>query len=71
MTELQIPKMITTIPPGSTNFQAVGYNKRKVAKGIAQFLEMQDFGTVGLNDKPTIEEQLLDFAHKYLKEMAI
>ena len=37
--------MIATILPGSSNFHAVGYNERKVAKGVARMLEMQNFGT--------------------------
>ena len=36
--------MIATILPGSSNFHAVGYNERKVAKGVARMLEIQNFG---------------------------
>lgn len=39
--------MIATILPGNSNFHAVGYNERKVAKGVARMLEMQNFGTLG------------------------
>ena len=48
--------MIVTILPGSSNFHAVGYNERKVAKGVARMLEMQNFGTLGTFGKPTPEE---------------
>lgn len=95
--------MIATILPGSANFHAVGYNERKVAKGVARLIEILNFGNVGTFGKPTPEElrdyllryserndrikkaqfhiaisckghemteqQLLDFAHRYLKEM--
>lgn len=36
--------MIATILPGSTNFHAVGYNERKVSKGVARLLEIQNSG---------------------------
>lgn len=39
--------MIATILPGSTNFHAVGYNERKVSKGVARLLEIQNFGALG------------------------
>lgn len=55
--------MIATILPGSPNFHAVGYNERKVAKGVARLIEMQNFGTLGLFDKPTPEELV-----RYLRE---
>jgi len=95
--------MIATILPGSSNFHAVGYNERKVSKGAARLIEMQNFGVLGTFGKPTSDElvkylqeysarnsrikkaqfhvaisckghemtesQLLDFAHRYLKEM--
>lgn len=95
--------MIATILPSSTNFHAVGYNERKVAKGTARLIEMLNFGSIGTFGKPTpdelrqylleysacndrikkaqfhlaisckgkemTEQELLDFAHKYLKEM--
>lgn len=95
--------MIATILPGSADFHAVGYNEHKVSKGLARLIEMRNFGTVGLADRPTTEEltgylkkysstnnrirkpqfhvavsckgremtesELLDFAHRYLKEM--
>lgn len=95
--------MIATILPGSANFHAVGYNERKVSKGVARLLEIQNFGTLGTFGKPTPDELvkylrvytsqnsrirkaqfhvaisckgheqsesgLLDFAHRYLKEM--
>ena len=55
--------MIATILPGSSNFHAVGYNERKVSKGVARLIEMQNFGTLGAFDKPTPEELV-----KYLQE---
>ena len=95
--------MIATILPGSADFHAVGYNEHKVSKGLSRLIEMRNFGTVGLADRPTTEEltgylkkysstnnrirkpqfhvavsckgremtesELLDFAHRYLKEM--
>ena len=95
--------MIATILPGSANFHAVGYNERKVSKGVALLLEIQNFGTLGTFGKPTPDElvkhlqeytsrnsrirkaqfhvaisckgheqsesELLEFAHRYLKEM--
>lgn len=95
--------MIATILPSSTSFHAVGYNERKVAKGIAHLLEIKNFGAVEMltrhtaNDlvsylqnyssrNPRIrkaqfhvavscrghektEEELLAFAHEYMKEM--
>ena len=95
--------MIAIILPGSTNFHAVGYNERKVAKGTARLLEMKNFGALGTFGKPTPDElvsylmeytsrndriqkaqfhvsfsckghemsenEVLEFAHRYLKEM--
>lgn len=95
--------MIATILPGSSNFHAVGYNERKVSKGVARLIEILNFGSIGTFGKPTPDElvkylqeysssneriqkaqfhlaisckgkemsenELLDFAHKYLKEM--
>ena len=97
------PRMIATILPGSSNFHAVGYNERKVSKGVARLIEMLNFVNVGTFSTPTPEEltkylmdysaqnkrvqkaqfhvaisckghemseqQLLDFAHEYLREM--
>ena len=45
--------MIATILPGSSNFHAVDYNERKVAKGVARLLEMKNFGALGEIRKPT------------------
>lgn len=56
--------MIATILPGSTNFHAVGYNERKVSKGVARLVEMQNFGTLGAFDKPTPEE-LVGYLQEY------
>lgn len=55
--------MIATILPGSTNFHAVGYNERKVSKGVARLLEIQNFGTLGTFGKATPDELV-----KYLTE---
>ncbi len=48
--------MIVTILPSSTNFHAVGYNERKVAKGVACLVEMKNFGRLGELRPPTTEE---------------
>lgn len=56
--------MIATILPGSSNFHAVGYNERKVAKGVARMLEMQNFGALGTFGKPTPEE-LVTYLQEY------
>lgn len=95
--------MIVTILPSSTSFHAVDYNEHKVAKGVAELMEIRNFGYIGQVSDYTKEElvdylqtysslnarirkpqfhvafscrgkemshrQLLDFAHKYLKEM--
>lgn len=50
--------MIATILPGSTNFHAVGYNDRKVAKGVASLIEILNFGPVGQFGVPTTEEKI-------------
>ena len=55
--------MIATILPGSANFHAVGYNERKISKGVALLLEIQNFGTLGTFGKPTSDELV-----KYLQE---
>ena len=55
--------MIATILPGSTDFHAVGYNERKVSKGTARLVEMQNFGVLGTFGKPTPDELV-----KYLQE---
>lgn len=96
-------EMIATILPGSTDFHAVKYNERKVAKGLARLIEIKNFGPFGSgidhtpeelatflkiyssrNDRikkaqfhvaisckgyEMTDEQLLDFAHRYLAEM--
>ena len=56
--------MIATILPSSTTFHAVEYNERKVAKGQAVLLEMQNFGYVGAVDGYT-PEQLQQFLMDY------
>ena len=95
--------MIANILPSSTTFHAVDYNERKVSEGVAELLEMKNFGFVGQIEPYTSDqlkqylmlytsrnerikvpqfhlaiscrgdeytyEQLLDIAHKYLKEM--
>ncbi len=45
--------MIATILPGSSNFHAVGYNERKVSKGVARLIEILNFGSIGTFGKPT------------------
>ena len=56
--------MIATILPSSTTFHAVEYNERKVAKGQAVLLEMQNFGYVGAFDAYT-PEQLQQYLMNY------
>ncbi len=56
--------MIATILPGSTNFHAVGYNQRKVSKGVARLLEILNFGNTGTFGKPTTEE-LVNYLNEY------
>lgn len=56
--------MIATILPGSSNFHAVDYNERKVAKGVARLLEIQNFGALGEVRKPTPDE-LTQFLMEY------
>ena len=56
--------MIATILPGSADFHAIGYNEHKVSKGLARLIEMRNFGTVGLADRPTTEE-LTGYLKKY------
>lgn len=55
--------MIATILPGSSNFHAVGYNERKVSKGVARLIEILNFGSIGTFGKPTPDELI-----KYLQE---
>lgn len=56
--------MIATILPGSRDFHAVGYNNRKVSKGVARLLEIKDFGAVGLYGPPSTAE-LASFLQRY------
>ncbi len=56
--------MIATILPGSSNFHAVGYNQRKVSKGVARLIEILNFGNVGTFGKPTTEE-LVNYLNEY------
>lgn len=56
--------MIATILPGNSNFHAVGYNERKVAKGVARLLEIQNFGALGTFGKPTPDE-LVQYLQDY------
>lgn len=44
--------MIATILPSSNCFHAVGYNERKVAKGVAHLLEIKNFGAVEMLEHP-------------------
>lgn len=60
----QNTQMIATILPGSSNFHAVGYNERKVAKGVARLLEIQNFGALGTFGKPTPDE-LVQYLQDY------
>ena len=95
--------MIATILKSSKSFNAVDYNERKVAKGTAELLEVQNFKylqtmgflspadlkrylmdysarnerienaqfhvAISCKGQDYTKEQLLEIAHKYLKEM--
>ena len=56
--------MIATILPSSTTFHAVDYNERKVSEGVAELLEMKNFGFIGQIDSYT-PEQLKQYLTKY------
>ena len=48
--------MIATILPSSANFHAVEYNERKVAQGMAELLEMTNFGFISYMETYTWED---------------
>ena len=56
--------MIATILPSSTTFHAVDYNERKVSEGVAELLEMENFGFIG-QLKPYTSDQLKEFLTDY------
>ena len=56
--------MIATILPSSTTFHAVDYNERKVSVGVAELLEIKNFGFIGQIDSYT-PEQLKQYLTKY------
>ena len=56
--------MIATILPSSTTFHAVDYNERKVSEGVAELLEMKNFGFIGQIDSYT-PDQLKQYLTKY------
>ena len=56
--------MIATILPSSTTFHAVDYNERKVGEGVAELLEMKNFGFIGQVDSYT-PDQLKQYLTKY------
>lgn len=56
--------MIATILPSSTTFHAVDYNERKVAEGVAELLEMKNFGFVG-QIEPYAPDQLKNYLTLY------
>lgn len=56
--------MIATILPSSTSFHAVGYNERKVAKGVAHLLEIRNFGPVEAMERPTPDD-LMAYLQSY------
>lgn len=56
--------MIATILPSSTTFHAVDYNERKVSEGVAELLEMKNFGFIGQVDSYT-PDQLKQYLTKY------
>ena len=56
--------MIATILPSSTTFHAVDYNERKVSEGVAELLEMKNFGFVG-QIEPYTSDQLKRYLMLY------
>lgn len=56
--------MIATILPSSTFFHAVGYNERKVTKGVAHLLEMKNFGAVEMLTRHTAND-LVSYLQNY------
>ena len=56
--------MIATILPSSTTLHAVDYNERKVGEGVAELLEMKNFGFIGQVDSYT-PDQLKQYLTKY------
>ena len=56
--------MIATILPSSTTFHAVDYNEHKVSEGVAELLEMKNFGFIGQVDSYT-PDQLKQYLTKY------
>ena len=56
--------MIDTILPYRTTFHAVDYNERKVSEGVAELLEMKNFGFIGQIDSYT-PDQLKQYLTKY------
>jgi hypothetical protein len=56
--------MIATILPSSTTFHAVDYNERKVSEGVAELLEMKNFGFIGQVDS-YMPDQLKQYLTKY------
>ena len=65
--------MIATILPPSTTFHAVDYNERKVSEGVAELLEMKNFGSIGKIDPYTpdeLKQYLIDYTQRneYIKK---
>ena len=65
--------MIATILSSSTTFHAVDYNERKVSEGVAELLEMKNFGSIGRIDPYTPDElrqYLIDYTRRneYIKK---
>ena len=56
--------MIATILPSSTTFHAVDYNESKVSEGVAELLEMKNFGFVG-QIEPYTSDQLKQYLMLY------
>lgn len=56
--------MIATILPSSTTFHAVDYNERKVSEGVAELLEMKNFGFIG-QFEPYTPDQLKQYLIDY------
>lgn len=59
--------MIITILPNSSNFHAVAYNENKVEKGMAELIEIKNFGSVDVEagyDAEDLRTYLLDYSKR-------
>ena len=59
--------MIAEILSSSRSFSSVDYNERKVSKGVAELLEMKNFGylqDLGIADAAAMQKFLKDYSAK-------